>query len=272
MFTPNLPDTTHLLIAAFAACFIAGLASLARSLSLSGAVAAIFVGFVVFGWGDMPAAVGLLLFFVTSSALSRVGKAQKESLETYEKGDRRDAGQVMANGGVAVICVAWHAIAPTSPAPIAAFLGALAAANADTWATEIGTLLSVHAKRKPIILATLYDGEPGQSGAVSVAGTVAALVGATVIGLTAVLWDAATIPQCIIGAAVGGLLGSLLDSYIGGKFQAQYRDGVTGNLTERTHDAQGRLNPLESGYEWVNNDAVNFCATAAGAIIAALMA
>ncbi|MBC8143238.1 MAG: DUF92 domain-containing protein [Armatimonadetes bacterium] len=271
MFTPNLPDTPHLLLAAVAACTIAGIASLFRALSLSGAIAAIFVGFVVFGFGELPAAIGLLLFFITSSALSRYGKAQKELLETYEKGDCRDAGQVMANGGVAVIAIAWHAIDPVNPAPIAAFLGALAAANADTWATEIGTLLGAGAKRKPIILATLYDGEPGQSGAVSVAGTLAALAGAAVIGATAFLWNEATLPQTIIGAAVGGLIGSLCDSYIGGKFQAQYRDGVTGNLTERTHDAKGRLNPLESGYEWINNDIVNFACTAVGATIAAVM-
>ncbi len=271
MFTPNLPDTNHLLLAAFAACAIAAFATLFRALSLSGAIAAIFVGFVVFGWGEMPAAIGLLLFFITSSALSRVGKARKNALETYEKGDCRDAGQVMANGGVAVIAIAWHAIEPTSPAPVAAFLGALAAANADTWATEIGTLLGATAKRKPIILATLYDGEPGQSGAVSVAGTVAALVGAAVIATTAFLWNEATLPQTLIGATVGGLVGCLCDSYIGGKFQAQYRDGVTGNLTERVHDEKGRLNPLESGYEWLNNDVVNFACTAVGATIAAVM-
>ena len=267
----NLPDISHLLLAAVIAGAIAGAALAAKALSPSGAVAAAFVGFVVFGWGNMPAAVALLLFFVTSSALSRYGKARKDALETYEKGGTRDAGQVMANGGVAVICVAWMAIDPQSPAPVAAFLGALAAANADTWATEIGTLFGTNSKKKPIILATLYDGEPGQSGAVSVPGTVAALVGAFVIALTSLLFTSATFPQTLIAVTLGGLLGSLADSFLGGKYQAQYRDGVTGNLSERTHDAENRPNPLESGAEWVNNDVVNFAATAVGAIVAAIL-
>ena len=71
MFSLNVPDTTHLIIAAVASCAIAGVASAVRALSLSGAIAAICVGFVVFGWGGYPGAAALLLFFLTSSALSR---------------------------------------------------------------------------------------------------------------------------------------------------------------------------------------------------------
>ncbi|MBC8134604.1 MAG: DUF92 domain-containing protein [Fibrella sp.] len=262
MFSLNVPDTTHLIIAAIASCAIAGIASAVRALSLSGAIAAICVGFVIFGWGGYPGATALLLFFLTSSALSRWGKRQKAALTAYEKGDQRDAGQVIANGGVAVICMAWIAIEPMSVTPVAALLGAIATANADTWATEIGTVLGPKGKKKPIVLATLYDGEPGQSGAVSWQGTAAALAGAALIALTAPLWTVATLPGTLIGVTIGGLAGSLFDSFLGGAVQVQYRDGVTGELTERETDANGRENPIERGQTWINNDAVNFFATA----------
>ena len=272
MFALNIPDTAHLLFAAVAACAVAGGAGAVRALSLSGAVAAAMVGFVVFGWGGYPGAVALLLFFVSSTALSRWGKREKEALSSYEKNDRRDAGQVIANGGVAVICVAWVAVQPWSAAAVAAFLGAIAAANADTWATEIGTLLGPRGKKKPIILATLFDGEPGQSGAVSWQGTWAALAGALLIAATATLWTNATFPRTLIGVTVGGLMGSLLDSYLGGSLQIQYRDQTTGDLTERPRDKNGRTNPVDRGQPWMNNDAVNFLATAVGAAIAAIIA
>lgn len=272
MFSLNVPDTAHLVFAAIASCAIAGLASATRSLSLSGAIAAICVGFIVFGWGGYPAATALLLFFFTSSALSRWGKRQKAALTAYEKGDQRDAGQVIANGGVAVICMAWIAIEPMNVTPVAALLGAIATANADTWATEIGTVLGPQGKKKPIVLATLYDGEPGQSGAISWQGTLAALAGAVLIAATAPMWTVATLPGTLIGVAVGGLAGSLFDSFLGGALQVQYRDLVTGELTERPTDIHGNENPIERGQTWINNDAVNFLATAVGAIIAGMMA
>ncbi len=272
MFSLNIPDAAHIVFAAVAACAIAGAASAVRALSLSGAIAAIFVGFVVFGWGGYPGAAALLLFFGTSSALSRWGKREKAALTAYEKGDQRDAGQVIANGGVAVICMAWSVIEPLSAAPVAALLGAIATANADTWATEIGTVLGPKGKKKPIVLATLYDGEPGQSGAVSWQGTLAALAGAALIAATVPLWSVATLPDTLIGVTVGGLAGSLFDSLLGGWLQVQYRDGVTGELTERETDANGHENPIERGQTWINNDAVNFLATAVGAIIAAMLA
>src|SRR5690606_20990293 len=89
------------------------------SLSRSGAVAAIAVGTILFGAGS-PAWFGtLLVFFFTSSAWSR-GKAQlRQTAESgYEKGSRRDAGQVLANGGLgAALCLAWACWPEGAPWP-----------------------------------------------------------------------------------------------------------------------------------------------------------
>lgn len=268
---PALPSALHLLIAALAACAIAGGAFAARALSPSGAISAAVVGFVLFGFGGWPGAASLLLFFVTSTALSKYGKRQKEQLATYEKGDRRDAAQVIANGGVAVLCMVWVVFQPGTERPVAALLGAIAAANADTWATELGTLLGPRSRRKPIVLVTMRPGEPGQSGAVSVPGTIAAFVGAFVIALTVPFWRSNPQLSTVIAVTSGGLAGSLFDSLLGGSLQVQYRDGVTGRLTERRNDGEGRANAIERGYAWMNNDLVNFLATAAGAGLAALL-
>src|SRR5207302_10227914 len=84
----------------------------------------------------------LLAFFVSSSALSRVGRRRQEKAAAaaeFGKGDRRDLGQALANGGVAAACAALSLARPAWPLA-AAVAGALAEANADTWATELGTL------------------------------------------------------------------------------------------------------------------------------------
>src|SRR5262249_32583008 len=85
---------------------VAGLAYWRRTLTADGVVAAAVVGAVTVARGG-PAAVGALLaFFASSSALSKVGERRKQALPLAQaKGSRRDAWQVLANGGVATLCI-----------------------------------------------------------------------------------------------------------------------------------------------------------------------
>jgi uncharacterized protein (TIGR00297 family) len=262
------PAPAYLGLAALLALGVSGAAWRARALSASGAGAAAFVGFCLFGFAGGRGAAALLLFFVTSSALSRVGKRRKDAL-AFEKGGERDAGQVLANGGVAALCAAaLPFVGPGSrPVVLAALLGALATANADTWATELGAL----ARRPPVMLTTFKPAPTGASGAVSGPGTLAALAGALLIGAAALLWRpelGQSLVPAMGAATVGGFLGALFDSLLGATVQVQYRCAVCGKLTER-HEHCGQPTEYARGVRWLNNDAVNTLATLAGAAFAA---
>jgi len=228
----------------------------ARALTRSGALAAWAVGAVVFGAGGWAEAAALLTFFLTSTALSRWRKRDKEALG-YEKGGRRDTGQVLANGGVAAACLLLPLFAPGFDPAHARLLclAALAAANADTWATEIGSALG----GRPYDLRTGRPAAPGASGAVSAAGTLAALAGAALIGPFAggaAGWGVVTL---------SGLGGALLDSLLGATTQAQWRDPARPGLwTERP-----QAGPPERGLRAVGNDAVNALCTLGGVLLAA---
>src|SRR5215217_1518027 len=88
------------------AILTAYLAFRAHSLDKSGALAATLVGTIVFGFGGFQWAILLLIFFLTSSALSRAFKKRKQGLsEKFSKGSERDAGQVFGNGGLATLFV-----------------------------------------------------------------------------------------------------------------------------------------------------------------------
>jgi len=226
------------------------------ALTRSGALAAWAVGAAVFAAGGWAWAAALLSFFATSTALSRWRRRAKESLG-YEKGGRRDAGQVLANGGVAALCALTLLLFPAKDAAHIhlLFLAALAAANADTWATEIGSALG----GRPYDLRTGRPAPPGTSGAVSLPGTFAALAGAALLGLFA---GGAAGWGVVTAAGVGG---ALLDSLLGAAVQAQWEDPQRpGSLTERA-----QAGPPARGLRNVNKDLVNALCTA-GAVGLAL--
>ncbi len=122
----------------------------------------------------------LLAFFLPSVGLSRLGRRRKRELVDIGKGGARDALQVLANGGVATACAVLFALAH-DPRWAWAFAGAYAAATADTWATEIGTL----ARRAPRSIFTLRPIATGLSGGITLPGTLAEVAGALWLGTVA---------------------------------------------------------------------------------------
>src|SRR5512133_3585714 len=109
------------------AIIIAYLAYRVHSLNKSGAVAATLVGTVVFGFGGLQWAIVLMVFFITSSGLSRAFKRRKKGLnEKFSKGSERDAGQVFGNGGVPTLFVLVHTLYPESIVGWVGFAASLA--------------------------------------------------------------------------------------------------------------------------------------------------
>ena len=250
------------------AVIIAYLAYRAHSLDKSGALAATFVGTVIFGLGGFSWAVLLMLFFITSSGLSRMFKKRKQGLaEKFSKGHERDAGQVFGNGGLATVFVVVHALFPESAICWVGFAAALAAVNADTWATELGVLNPT----PPRMITDLRKRvEKGTSGGVSLFGTFASLMGAAVIALPAALFADNWLLLPLISLA--GLAGSLFDSLLGGTVQAMYYCPADKKETEKhpLHTC-GTETVHIRGWRWLDNDWVNFACGAAGVVVAVLM-
>ncbi|MEW6505612.1 MAG: YbhB/YbcL family Raf kinase inhibitor-like protein [Chloroflexota bacterium] len=245
-----------------------------RSLSRSGALAATLLGTAVFGLGGLPWAVLLLGFFISSSLLSRLFRRRKQSVEEkFSKGSRRDAAQVAANGGIAGLLALIQVIFPASPVPWLAAAAALAAANADTWATELGVLSPL----LPRLITTGKVVEKGTSGGLTPLGTLAALGGAAWIALLAVLFPPATFNLSALFVfglvTLAGLLGSLIDSLLGATVQAIYTCPQCAKETERhpLHSC-GTPTRLVRGWRWLDNDGVNAACTLSAAGIAALCA
>ncbi|MEO6835343.1 MAG: DUF92 domain-containing protein [Candidatus Tumulicola sp.] len=249
-------------IGAGLAAIIALVAYRGHALSISGSIAAFAVGTIVFGAGGWPAALVLLAFFVPSTLLSRIGRVRKRALTDTEKLGPRDACQVLANGGVAAVC-ALAALRGGGPFA-AAFAGAFAAASADTWGTEIGTL----SRAVPRSILTLRPTAAGLSGAVTRNGTVATFAGAGCVALVSKL--AGVAPFWPI--AIGGVAGAFLDSALGASIQALRWCPECARECETNPHRCGAPTVLRRGFAWLENDAINLAATIAGALIAGSLA
>jgi uncharacterized protein (TIGR00297 family) len=248
----------QLAVGCLIAVVIAYAAFRAKSLNRSGAMAAVVVGTVIFGIGGWQWAVLLLTFFVTSSALTRAFKKRKSDLsEKFSKGGQRDAGQVLGNGGLATLFAGLTFFYPDDPRLWLGFAAALAASNADTWATELG-VLNPHPPR--LITHPTRVVEKGTSGGISLVGTFAALAGAGLIGLLAGLLNPGGISwTTMLPVTLAGLFGSLFDSLLGATVQAIYRCPSCEKETER-HPLHTCGTPTVQirGWKWLDNDWVNF--------------
>ena len=263
---------THPLLNRF---ILAGILSLAigllawrmRALSPSGALAAFVTGLLVFGLGGIAWAAVLLTFFISSSLLSKAFSRRKAVIaEKFSKGSQRDWGQVLANGGLgAILVLVWYQSG--SPHWIwVAYVGAMAAVNADTWSTELGVLSS----RLPRRITTGIQVEIGTSGGVTFLGYLVAAAGALLVGAVAGLFSPTQNP-ILFGLVItlAGLAGSTVDSLLGDTIQAIYLCPVCNKETERhpVHWCGTPTTPLR-GWRWMNNDWVNFFCSLAGALAA----
>jgi uncharacterized protein (TIGR00297 family) len=245
---------------------VAGAARWARALTTGGAIAATIVGAASvaagWSWGAL-----LLAFFLSSSALSRIGIdiKQRHTSGILDKEGARDAVQVLANGGVFALAALGHGALPWD-GWLAIGGGALAAATADTWATEIGTL----ARSAPRLITTWRPAPPGTSGAVTAMGTLAMVLGSAflTLGMLAAVW-----PRHVVAASfAGGVLGALADSLAGATMQARRRCASCDARTERAIHSCGAHTVHVGGAVWMTNDAVNFLCSVVGAVSALAIA
>lgn len=252
---------------------VAGLGYAGRALTRDGAAAAVGVGTFVVAFGGWGWAIPLVAFFVTGSALSR-WKAQRKTQVRLVKGKEgaRDAGQVLANGLVAAMAAALSLFWPEHGGLLfLAYLGAVAEAAADTWATEIGVL----SPRRPRLILSGVQCPPGTSGGVTPLGWWAAGAGSLFISavgaLSALPFDHGTVWRVAI-PAVAGLVGAFMDSLVGATAQAAYYCPACAVGAESRRHGCGTPTVLRRGVPWIDNDLVNLIGTLAGALVAAGLA
>ncbi len=169
-----------------------------------GIILAVLMGTLIGLFGGLNYLALMLSFLFLGIISTRYEHNIKRDMGIYEH--ERGWENVLSNGLVPTVL----AILSSYIGPIP-FIASLAATTSDTFASEIGVL----GKGKPLSLDGFKEVKPGTSGAVSVMGTVASLVGATVIGFIAMFIFAGVNPLTALLVGIAGFIGSFVDTLLG---------------------------------------------------------
>lgn len=239
----------------------------------TGAVMAWILAFVVMvmaGWSLWP----LIIFLGLASLVGRWRKKGARFIAgDVKEGKPRDRWQVLANGGLYLVCAV---IAYAAEMDIAELFGvtlsdgfgekcrllaliSISASCADTLSSEVGQWLG----GAPRSIITGKKMPKGVSGGVTMAGFFGAILGAVAVGLCVCIDDSEVLGnlmgwckmEIFISVAGFGVIGTLIDSILGDLLQAKYRS-VDGELLDRSKG--GDVNYPEKGFAFVSNDVVNF--------------
>jgi uncharacterized protein (TIGR00297 family) len=250
--------------------FIAGLAYYKNSLTKSGFIAAVFFGTLIYIFGGLLVWSALIAFFVSSSILTKF-KAHIKSTKTDDaKG--RNVVQVISNALVATVFSIVYFILNQEIFLLAAVVS-IATSNSDTWASEIGVL----SRGKTRYIINLKEAPRGSSGAITLLGTLASLLGAMFIAFTFIIVYALsfglTVESVLLYGFIisfGGFIGCFIDSYLGALIQAKYKGVHSGKLTEKSWLPDEKV-ILASGFALITNDAVNFLSSLFASVLTVFM-
>nr|XP_045007671.1 transmembrane protein 19 isoform X2 [Jaculus jaculus] len=233
---------------------------------------ALVVGFIL-TIANFSFFTSLLMFFLSSSKLTKwKGEIKKRVDSEYKEGGQRNWIQVFCNGAVPTELALLYMI-ESGPGEIPidfskqysaswmclSLLAALACSAGDTWASEVGPVLS---KSPPRLITTWKKVPVGTNGGVTVVGLTSSLLGGTFVGLTYFLTQLAFVSDLDISApqwpiiafgGLAGLLGSIVDSYLGATMQFTGLDESTGMVVNSPTKEAKHV----AGKPILDNNAVN---------------
>lgn len=208
-----------------------------HKLSVPAAIAGGLMGLIIFIAVGYSGLLLLGTFFLLGVLATSWKKGLKKSTENDHQ-QKRTTGQVLANGGMALLLAFLALMYPASATLLIVLMAAsLAAATADTLSSELGM---VYGKRFYNILT--WKKEPkGLDGVVSLEGTLIGVAGAFIIAL---VYASAHHSYYILHITIAGAIGNLCDSLLGATLERK---------------------------KWIGNNLVNFLNTACGALCAWLL-
>lgn len=258
-----------LLLSILLSSALAGLAIWKKALTLPGTALAWGMCLAICFFGGLPAFLILAVTFLGTVAADKLAGKRADPNALRRKSGRRDAVRVLCNVGVGTAMILLYGLSVIRGKPryrfFLAYVAVMAESLSDSLASKIGPL----SHGKTIDICTFRQTSVGLSGGVSLAGSIAAMIGAVAIGLLSLLFSGLGWRNASLVALIG-FAGCLFDSVLGSTAQVKYRCPVCGMVTERDCHC-GVPGELESGWRCVSNDAVNILSNLFSACLVAIL-
>jgi uncharacterized protein (TIGR00297 family) len=213
-FDYPLPETGRILMICLFALVLGVGAYYAKAADSDAVLSETIICLLVILFGG-PAWFALLLaFYLFGGGFTRYGYAYKRKLGIAQsKGGVRGYKNVYSNSLVPLAMAICHGIYGRDLF-VLAFIGAVATANGDTLASEIGQT----SKSKPRMITTMEVTEAGEDGGITPLGEAAAMGGSIIIGLLAAATGMSGGYGILVGS-IAGFLGTNFDSLLGATLQ-----------------------------------------------------
>jgi uncharacterized protein (TIGR00297 family) len=232
---------------------------------------------ITFWAGGWVWGVGISTFYLTALLWTYYRSSDKQPVLAHSaSGQPQDMDQVIARAGWAVLLAVCYACVAPHLILFAAYIGVLATASADLWATQLGVLSTI----RPRLLTSGRRVAPGVAGGISLLGLIAALMGAWSQGLLALLATSLRssfehtprdMPLIFlpIAATLGGLAGCLTDSLLGATAQGIFYCEACDAYCETRQHVCGNTAQQIRGWAWLTNEGVDFVSSLVGAAVTA---
>ncbi len=238
-------------------------------LTFDGFIGGLVIGVPIIVFGGFDWFLLLMLFLISGSALTKIGKRKKIYFSVVnDKSGTRAWPNVIANGLWPMLAALLHYFLPWSTPELywtLFYIGALSSMMADTTSTEIGML----SPEKPrLIYNPRKTVEVGVSGGVTLLGTVTGILSTLAFALVGYLIiREAVLIRYLLAIVLAGSIGNISDSFFGAIIQAKYMCIECGKIVETPLHC-GRESRKIRGYEWVNNHTINFLSSFVGGLLA----
>lgn len=216
-----------------------------KLLTPAGVIHAWILGVIIWGILGWQGYLIVGFYFLVGSGITRIGIKKKESLGIAEKrSGARGPENVWGSALTAAICALLTLLfvgQPVQQLLLLAYVASFATKLSDTTASEVGKAYG----KRTFLITTLQPVPRGTEGAVSLEGTLTGIVASIAIAMVG--WQAHIItPVGVIWCVIAAFIATNLESVIGAT--------------------------LQSKFDWMTNEVVNFINTFLGAIASILLA